>query len=403
MSERWSRVSGGPLAPHAQGFDAELARLGYSTSAAKKHLQLMAQLSRRLEAEGLDVSEVTAVGVEVFFHDRRKEGRANLLTPRSLEPLLRYLRRAGLVPEPQEAVAAGAIEVFLASYRLYLVRERGLVEGTVRFYVQVARLFVSERLVADGLDLAHLTGAEVTGFAARACAQRGLSSARQTISALRSLLRFLRLEGVTESALDQAVLSVAGWSTSLPRAVEADQAARLLASCDQRSSIGRRDYAIMTMLVRLGLRGGEVVALELGDVDWRRGEIVVHGKRHQEERLPLPADVGEALAGYLQQGRQSTDSRRLFLRCCAPFSGLGTNTGAIRGVVARACERAGLPYASPHRLRHTAATEMLRAGAPLSEIAQVLRHRSATTTSMYAKVDHKRLSELARQWPGDAA
>ena len=157
------------------------------------------------------------------------------------------------------------------------------------------------------------------------------------------------------------------------------------------------------MLVRLGLRAGEVVALELGDIDWRRGEIVVHGKRHREERLPLPADVGEAVAGYLQQGRPHSDSRHLFLRCNAPFSELSAWTGAIRSVVARACERAGLPHASPHRLRHTAATQMLRAGAPLSEIAQVLRHRSATTTATYAKVDHARLRELARRWPGDAA
>jgi integrase/recombinase XerD len=403
MSERWRCVSSGPLAPHAKGFDAELSRLGYSPSAAKKHLLLMAALSRRLDAEGLDVGEMTTAGVELFFRERRREGRANLLTVRALEPLLGYLRRAGLVSEPREAVVTGPVDVFLRGYRLYLVRERGLVEGTVNLYVRIARLFVSERLAADGLDLAHLTAAEVTDFATRACKRRRLSSARQTISALRSLLRFLRMTGATESALDQAVLSVAGWSSSLPRAIEADHAARLLASCDQGSSIGRRDYAILAMLVRLGLRAGEVVALELGDIDWRRGEIVVHGKRHREERLPLPADVGEAVAGYLQQGRPHSDSRHLFLRCNAPFSELSAWTGAIRSVVARACERAGLPHASPHRLRHTAATQMLRAGAPLSEIAQVLRHRSATTTATYAKVDHARLRELARRWPGDAA
>ena len=210
MSERWRCVSSGPLAPHAKGFDAELSRLGYSPSAAKKHLLLMAALSRRLDAEGLDVGEMTTAGVELFFRERRREGRANLLTVRALEPLLGYLRRAGLVSEPREAVVTGPVDVFLTGYRLYLVRERGLVEGTVNLYVRIARLFVSERLAADGLDLAHLTAAEVTDFATRACKRRRLSSARQTISALRSLLRFLRMTGATESALDQAVLSVAG-------------------------------------------------------------------------------------------------------------------------------------------------------------------------------------------------
>ncbi len=372
MSKRPDGVVRGPLAPHAAGFRAELGRLGYSKSAARKHLQLMARLSEWAETHDLGVCEATAAQAEQFFSERRKEGRANLLTTRSLGPLLEYLRRGGVVPEPQPPVSAGPVEVFLETYRAYLARERGLVDGTIRFYVHVARLLVSEHAGADGLRLGELAAPEVMAFAARACRHRGLSSTRQVVSALRSLLRFLRLEGVTAFALDQAVLSVAGWTPSVPRAIDPGDAARLLGSCDRRTSAGRRDHAILTMLLRLGLRGGEVVALELDDIDWRRGEIVVRGKRRREERLPLPADVGQAVAGYLQRGRPPSDSRRVFLRCFAPFSELGVGTGAIRGVLARACERAGVPYASPHRLRHTAATEMLRAGAPLSEIAQVL-------------------------------
>lgn len=391
-----------PLVTHVPGFRTELARLGYSESAAKKHGLLVAHLSRWSEAEGVDEYEVLATGADGFFRTRRQEGRSNLLTPQSLKPLMGYLRRVGALPELRPALVGGPIDLFLDSYRQYLQRERGLVEGTVRFYVHVARLLVSERLRADELDFASLTAADVTSFASRLCEHRGLSSAGQAVSALRSLLRFLRMEGAIELALDQAVLSIAGWNPSLPRAIDAGAVARVLESCDRRTAIECRDHAILMLLVRLGLRGGEVVTLKLGDVDWKRGEIVVRGKRRREERLPLPSDVGEALAGYLQTGRPHSESRQLFIGNYAPFSGLSAYTGAIRAVVARACERAGVPYASPHRLRHTAATEMLRAGAPLSEIAQVLRHRSSATTSIYAKVDYERLRELARPWPGVA-
>jgi integrase len=219
---------------------------------------------------------------------------------------------------------------------------------------------------------------------------------------LRSFLRFLALEGVTAVALDHAVLSVAGWNPSLPRAVSSADVARLLASCDRRRAIGRRDYAILLLFTRLGVRGGEVVAMELDDIDWRVGEVTVRGKGRRVDRLPLPAEVGEALATYLQRGRPTSASRRLFLRSVAPFVGFA-DTGALRGVLQRACQRAGVGYVSPHRLRHTTATELLRAGAGLGEIGQILRHRSSVTTATYAKVDHDQLRLLARPWPGGAA
>jgi site-specific recombinase XerD len=391
---------GGPLAEYASGFAEELVVLGYSKSAAKKQMHLLAHLDLWLEAEGHEVGELTAELIEPLFATRRHEGRSNLLTTKSLKPFFGFLRRAG-VPEPPTPAPTDPVEVMVGRYRLYLTRERGLVEGTVHFYAHVARLFLSERSVIEGSDLAGLTAADVIQFTGRVCEGRGLSSARQAVSALRSLLRWLQMEGQTESGLAQAVLSAAGWSPSLPRAVEAGHAALLLNSCDRRRALGRRDYAILSLLIRLGLRGGEVVRLELDDIDWRRGEILVRGEGRRQDRLPLPADVGEALAGYLKRGRPQSASRRVFLRHHAPFAGLA-DTGAIRGVLERACDRAAIAYASPHRLRHTAATEMLRAGAPLAEIAQVLRHRSPTTTSHYAKVDDVRLRELAGRWPGAA-
>ncbi|MGA2307308.1 MAG: site-specific integrase [Acidimicrobiales bacterium] len=396
MSRRWRATVSGPLAPYAAGFAEELVALGYSKSAAKKQMILLAHLDGWLKARGHEAGEVTADLVEPLFAARRHEGRSNLLTTKSLKPFLGFLRRAG-VAEPPRVVSVDPLELMIDRYQLYLAQERGLVEGSVHFYVLVARLFLSERRVIA--DLVDLGAADVIQLTGRVCEGRGLSSARQAVSALRSLLRWLQMEGWTGPGLDQAVLSVAGWSPNLPRAIGAGQAAQLLRSCDRRRALGRRDYAILTLLVRLGLRGGEVVGLELDDLDWRRGEILVRGKGRRQDRLPLPSDVGEALAGYLQRGRPQSTSRRFFLRHQAPFVGF-SDTGAIRGVLGRACARAGLAYASPHRLRHTTATEMLRAGAPLSEIAQVLRHRSPTTTSLYAKVDNVRLAELARPWPG---
>jgi len=172
-------------------------------------------------------------------------------------------------------------------------------------------------------------------------------------------------------------------------------------SCDRRTSTGRRDHAILLLLVRLGLRAGEVAALKLDDVDWRQAEIVIHGKADRRERLPLPIDVGEAVAGYLRWSRPRTGSRQLFLRVKAPIVGL-SGDGVTR-VVHAACHRAGLQLVGAHRLRHTAATEMLRRGGGLVEIGQVLRHRSLLTTAIYAKVDSATLQGLARHWPGGAA
>jgi site-specific recombinase XerD len=384
------------------GFRDELSQFGYSKSAAKRQLQLMARLSAWLEDENLEVFELATPRVGRFFQARRAEHYANLLTPRAVVPLVGYLRRVSVMGDPPAVVASGPVEVLVERFRVYLVSERALVDGTVRFYLHVARLFVSERLNRDGMELAGLRAGDVTGFTTRTCSTRGLSSARQVVSALRSFLRFLQLEGLTELALDGAVLSPAGWNPSLPRAISAADVTRLLAGCDRRTAIGRRDFAILKLLSRLGLRGGEIVVLGLDDIDWRAGEIEVHGKGRRHDRLPLPTDVGEALAAYLKRGRPSSDCRRVFLRHHAPFRGFA-ETGAIRGVLDRACARAGIAYVSPHRLRHTVATEMLRAGASLSDVGQILRHTGVATTAVYAKVDHERLRMLARAWPEVAA
>ena len=239
-------------------------------------------------------------------------------------------------------------------------------------------------------------------FLARECPKRSVSGARDLVCALRSLLRYLHLAGLIEAPLVWAVPSVADLrDRTLPRGLEPAAVRRLLASCDRRTLVGRRDYAILLLLLRLGLRAGEVAAIALDDIDWRAGELLVrNGKGRRAERLPLPADVGAAIVSYLRR-RPRIEDRALFLRVVAP-------AGAIRGsavsaIVRTACKRAGLPSVGSHALRHTAASEMLNAGATLQEIGEVLRHREQRTTARYAKVDRKTLGRLARPWPQGGA
>jgi integrase/recombinase XerD len=232
------------------------------------------------------------------------------------------------------------------------------------------------------------------------CPRLGRRAAQLTVVALRSLLRFMHLEGALERSLAGAVPSVAGWRLSgLPKRLEPGEVDALLDSCDRSTVIGSRDLAILTVLARLGLRAGEVAGLSLEDIDWRAGELIVRGKGARSERLPLPHDVGEAVVGYLRDGRPATaQDRMVFVRVRAPHHGL--SPGGVTFVVAAAARRAGLGQIHAHRLRHTAASEMLRAGATLPEVGQVLRHRRASTTAIYAKVDRQALRQIARPWPG---
>jgi len=295
--------------------------------------------------------------------------------------------------------APDAVEVLLIGFGDYLLGERGLTEGTVRGYVDCVRPFVATQLRGEVLDVGGITAADVSGFVLAACPGRAVGSAKLIVCALRSLLRWLHVSGQVPTSLAAAVPSVAGWRLSnLPKGLEPGELRRLLGACDRRTRTGRRDYAVMLLLSRLGLRAGEVARLGLDDVDWRAGEITITGKGNRSERLPLPAEVGAAIAAYLRRGRPDTaEGRRVFVRVHAPHRAL--TTGGVMMIVFDAAQRAGLPKMHAHRLRHTAATAMLRAGSPLPEIGQVLRHRSALTTAIYAKVDRDALAVLARPWP----
>ena len=285
----------------------------------------------------------------------------------------------------------------LRQYRDYLTRERGLARQTVAGYQTVARQFLAHIARSTGFNLSGLDVAVVSQFVVRAGQTRCIGSTKHLVTGLRSLLQFLHLAGHAP-ALAGSVPAVAGWRVSaLPRALPPAHMNRLLASCDQTTASGRHDRAVLALLARLGLRVGEVVRLELRDFDWGRGEVVLLGKARRQERLPLPEDVGEAVAEYIL-GCGGVDARGpLFVSADDPPRALTVKRA--RNVVRDAWRRAGIAPVTAHVLRHTAATEMLRAGASLIEVSQVLRHRDLSTTAIYAKVDREPLRELARPWP----
>jgi integrase/recombinase XerD len=384
------------LERYAPGFAVELERLGYTPLSAANQLRVMAHLSRWLRSEDVAPGQLGAERVEAFLCERRRRGYVHWVSPRGLAPLLGYLRDLGIVPPPLPMMCSGPVEAVLGDYRAYLVGERALVASTVGYYEAGARLFLTQR---TGIDLEGVTAGEITSFVLRECSVRGKGSNKTLVTALRSFLRFLFVTGRVGADLTAAVPSVAGWrGASLPQALGPGQVRALLACCDRRRAVGRRDYAILVVLVRLGLRAAEVAAMELADIDWRAGEIVVHGKGNRDERLPLPVDVGEAVAGYLRRGRPEVGSAKVFVGARAPYRRL--TSGSVKAVVRNACGRCGVAPAGAHRLRHTAATAVLRAGAPMEEVAQVLRHRHLASTAIYAKVDRAALRSVARPWPG---
>jgi len=395
------RVSG-PLAPFTAGFAAELQRHGYTQNSAGLLLQLAAHLSRWLAAEGLDAHALSPAEAERFMSARRAAGFTNHTSAKALRPLLAYLRGIGAAPPASAPAPEGPVEELLARYSRYLRVEQGLTEQTVATYLGAVRPFAAERASAEGLGLAELGAADVTAFVTSRCPRQARGQAKMTVTALRSLLGFLHREGMIGRPLAEAVPSVAGWRLQgLPKGLEPAEVEKLLAVCDSRTAIGRRDLAILTLLARLGLRRGEVAALTLADVDWRAGELRVRGKGRRDERLPLPADVGEPLAAYLEDGRPATaEGRSLFVRSKAPHRAL--TPAGVTAVAIAAARRAGLERVTAHRLRHSAATALLRAGAGLPEVGQVLRHRQPLTTAIYAKVDREALRRIARPWPGGA-
>lgn len=392
----------GPLALFADGLRRDLAGRGYALDTVTDHVHRLADLSGWLAARDLTAADLTGEVAGQFLQERRAAGSGRVVSARGFAPVLGYLREVGAAPPQEPPVPVTALDALLAEYQGYLEAERSLSAGTVRHYLRYGRVFL------DGLpgpldqSLPGLSAGQVTGYVlARAHLRGGAPQDMVVLPALRSLLRFLHLAGLTGLPLAGAVPAGRSWKPGLPRAASADDLRAVLAACDRESAGGRRDYAIVLAMTRLALRGGEVARLHLADVGWRSGELTIRGKGGRTDILPLPADAGEAMADYLLHARPATASPTLFVTMKAPFTGL--TASAVTQVVGRACERAGVPRFGPHRIRHAAACGLLAAGAPMEEISQLLRHAQQRTTAIYAKVDQARLTELAMPCPQGAA
>ena len=389
----------GPLAPFARGFAGELARLGFTSGSAQKQLLLAAHVSRWLGAVGLGAADLDVAAVDAFLAARRAAGYGEFVTPKALAPLRGYLHGLGVAPLPGVRAPQTAAEELLDGYRRWLLAERGLRVKVARGYVDSVWPFVAVHASGGEAGLRELAAGDVTAFMTAESRRLAPKTVQRLATALRSLLRFWHLRGLISGPLHQAVPKAANRRPGLPRPLEAGQVTALLAACDRQDATGRRDLAMLTLLARMGLRAGEVAGLTLDDIDWRSGEISIAGKGGRRDRLPLPADAGEAIAAYLQHGRPGAAvDRSVFIRARAPRCGL--TAGGVTQAVAAAAQRAGLGTIYAHRLRHSAATATLAEGGSLAEIGQLLRHRRALTTAAYVKVNAEALRTLARPWPG---
>jgi integrase/recombinase XerD len=385
----------GPLRPFEAGIRAALDREGYTPSSVRYVIDEMRRLSCWMEQRGVAPGGLGPEAVAEFLADS-----SGLKTARrGLGTLLRLLRSQAGVPPEHDSAGDSAAGMLLGQYRDYLAGERGLAAESVRWYLVQARKLLGE--VAEPLEegLRQLDAVAVTSFVMRQARQcTSTWSAKALVTATRSLLRFLHVKGLITAPLAGAVPAVAGWRLSaLPRGLAPDQVEAILAAPDPASRAGLRDRAILMLLARLGLRGAEAAGLRLADIDWLAGEITVTGKGSIAETMPLPADAGQALADYLTRSRPRCPAAAVFVTVRAPYHQI--TPSAVRAVMGRACEQAGLPRTGAHRLRHSLATGVLRAGAPLSEVGQLLRHRSQLSTSVYAKIDYSRLTLVARPWP----
>lgn len=393
----------GPLAVHLPGFADLLGQYGYTDENGRTKLRQLREFSQWLQLRRIGAGAINEQVVAAFRAGRRNRSRY-FGEGATLSIFLRHLRGLNVVPPPCPALTESPLDLVVREYREYQVNERCLGEPSVAGYVAAIRRLLKDVLAGGVLDFHRLSANEINEFVLKEITQRGRKACQLSTSALRSFLRFLMMTGRLEWDLAQSVPTVAGWRASeLPHYLESCEVEKLLNSCDRNTDVGKRNYAILLLLARLGLRAGEVSKLELHDVDWRASEISIRGKNGRVDRLPLPQDVGEAVVEYLKRRHAESSSKRLFLHAHAPYLGLvDTPPNSVSSIVRRALKRAHLdpPHKGAHILRHSLATRMLGQGVSLFQIGKVLRHASIQTTEIYAKVDLPALRKLAQLWPG---
>jgi len=397
------RFRQGPLGPYLDDFANWLSKQGYSYQVGMQKIRLIALLSLWLEQKQVEIRLLDELRTAAFLKAQRKPLRRHRQVRHTLSQLLQHLRRSNLIPIPPCPQAESPTDHLIDDYLRFLTDERGLCKNTLARYLPVVRRFLASAFGAKVLHLSELAAADIYGFILRERRAYSPKQVQLTTAALRSFLGFLYQRGQLARPLAAAVPAVATWRLSdLPLFLEPEHVQQMLQSCDQSNACGRRDHAVLLFLARLGLRSGEIVHLCLEDIDWNAGTVLVRGKSVREERLPLLSEVGSSLATYLQNGRPPCATRRVFIRMKAPHLGFSSSV-AICDIVRRALVRADLQpvHKGAHLLRHSLATQMLRGGANLTEIGQILRHQSPQTTEIYAKVDLVALRAIAQPWLGD--
>jgi len=396
------RLRDSPLVSHLAPFATSLVENGYVKSTVQSKLNLLSSFGQWLERRRLSITDFDEQLAERFIAYERRKGRVHRGNRETLLQFLDHLRKRDVISAPTPACDDSPLAAILTRYERHLRSERGLATATVINYLPCIRKFLIERFREKPLVIGEVRSSDVSGFILRQAPTVSPRRVQLVTAACRSFFRFLFQNGELQVNLALSVPSVADRRLSaIPKYLSPDQVERVLGTCNRQTATGRRDYAVLLLLARLGLRAGEVVSLQLDDVDWRAGELLVRGKGLLHDRMPLPADVGEALTSYLRMDRPSCKTRRVFICMKAPRSGFA-GPSTLSTIVRRALDRADLYPAlrGAHVLRHSLATTMLRSGASMNEIGEILRHRTSTTTEIYAKLDFDALRTLAHPWPG---
>lgn len=390
-----------PLLVHARSFAASLMERGYAATTMQSKLGLVVDLGRWLERRGLAVTDLDERRIETFIAGRLRIALCRRGDPTTVRQLLGHLREHNVVPSVTPTRDESPLAAILDRYERHLQSERGLTTATTVNYLPFARKFLNDRFGEGPFLLKEVRPSDISGFVLRHARSMSCGRAQLMTTAFRSFFRFLFQHGELRVDLAPSVPTVADWRLSvIPKYLTPAEVVRVLGSCDRHTATGRRDYAILLLLARLGLRAGEIVALQLDDIDWRSGEILVRGKGLLHDRMPLPADAGRALAIYLRRDRPSCKTRNVFICMRAPLRKFA-RAATVSTIVKRALGRAGLHpgFKGAHLFRHSLATSMIRSGASMGEIGEILRHRRPSTTEIYAKLDFEGLRSLAQPWP----
>ena len=397
-----SRAPEGPIAAYIGPFATSLRERGYAPQSIHRQVLIAACFSAWLKNQQLALRGISSDLATRYLRYRARQVRPSRGDAAALKHLLEFLRCQGAIPVEKVArYPATPAEQCAHAYEHHLREARGLSKATIINYVPFVRSFIEDCFGDGAVAWSQLCARDVVRFVERQARRLHAKRSKLLTTALRSFFQYARYSGKVKLDLAAAVPVVPNWTmTTIPRAISTDQVRQLLASIDRSTAVGRRDYAILLALARLGLRSGEVALLELDDIVWSAGRLSVHGKTGQRGELPLPADVGKAIAEYLRDGRPQSTSRRVFLRARAPISGFQGASG-VGSIVRHRLQRAGIdaPTHGAHQFRHGLATELLRHGASLAEIGELLGHHSPETTRIYAKVDLKALRTLALPWP----